>query len=387
MLFALSEHARSVRVAIIAETFLPTINGVTRSVEKTIQHLAAQGHEVLVVTPAVPGTGDETWPGDVTVLGLPSLSLPAYPGVRVAVAGVAKIRGILAGFAPDVVHLASPFELGWKAVQAAHQLGLPTVAVYQTDLPGYARRYGLPFLSTWATERVREVHTLADRTLAPSTSAMGDLARLNVPRVELWRRGVDGVQFHPSRRSDDFRADAAAPGTVLLGYVGRLATEKQVEDLVAVASIENTRLVIIGDGPRRAALEAALPGALFTGHLSGDRLTTAMASLDVFIHPGELETFCQTIQEAMASAVPVVATGTGGPVDLVDSSRTGWLYTPGDLGELRDRVVDLVGDGAKRRAFGTAAYNSVRSRTWHSVGEELLRHYDAAIIRRGARTG
>jgi phosphatidylinositol alpha 1,6-mannosyltransferase len=374
-----------VRVAIIAETFLPTINGVTRSVERTIQHLAAQGHEILVVTPAVPGTGDGTRADGVEVMGLASLPLPAYPGVRVALAGVPRIRRILSAFAPDVVHLASPFELGWKAAQAASQLGLPTVAVYQTDLPGYATRYGLPFLSSWAAERVRNVHALADRTLAPSTAAIADLGRLDVPRVELWRRGVDAVQFHPGRRSGSFRAGVAAPGTVLLGYVGRLAAEKQVEDLAAVASLENTRLVIIGDGPRRAALEAALPGALFTGHLGGDRLTTAMASLDVFIHPGELETFCQTIQEAMASAVPVVATGRGGPVDLVDSSRTGWLYTPGDLGELHDRVADLAGDGAKRRAFGAAAYDSVRSRTWHAAGEELLGHYDAAITLRGAR--
>lgn len=171
----------------------------------------------------------------------------------------------------------------------------------------------------------------------------------------------------------------APGGERILGYVGRLAAEKQVDDLAALRGIPNTRIVIVGDGPERARLEKLLPNALFLGFLSGDDLATAVAGFDVFVHPGELETFCQTIQEAMASGVPVVATGRGGPLDLVDSSRTGWLYRPGDLAELRARVADLTGDEAKRRAFANAARASVEARTWKSVCAALIGHYSAAI--------
>ena len=165
---------------------------------------------------------------------------------------------------------------------------------------------------------------------------------------------------------------------MLVGFVGRLAAEKQVEDLAVLDNLPGIRLVIIGDGPERERLSRRLPGAHFTGGLLGSDLSKAVASLDVFVHPGPYETFCQAAQEAMASAVPVVAVGAGGLRDLVDNSRTGWLYPPGDLRALRAHVADLAGDEAKRRAMGTAAHHAVRARTWPVVCDRLLGHYDEA---------
>jgi phosphatidylinositol alpha 1,6-mannosyltransferase len=293
--------------------------------------------------------------------------------------GVYRVKRILADYAPDVVHLASPFVLGWRAAQAAHQLGIPTVAIYQTEVPSYAGRYGVPFLENWAWNRVDQIHVLASRTLVPSTFALNQLRGRGIPRVDMWRRGVDTQRFNPVKRDPGWRASVAPGGERLIGYVGRLAAEKQVEDLAVLADVPGTRLVIVGDGPQRPALEAALPQAVFTGFLGGDDLARAVASFDLFVHPGEFETFCQTIQEAMASGVPVVATGRGGPLDLVENSRTGWLYEPGDLEGFRARVMDLMGDDAKRRAFAAAAHASVQGRTWSVLGAELVGHYKAVI--------
>ena len=355
------------------------MNGVTGSVLHVLRHLAAEGHETLVIAPRA-GEITTDLHGARTEL-LRSTPLPSYPEVRIVFARAARLTAILREFRPDVVHLASPFVLGWQGLAAADALRVPAVAVYQTDVIAYAERYGMPQAAALAGRHVARLHRRATLTLAPSTASLQQLEALGVDRLRRWGRGVDTTRFGPERRSDAWRSDVA-PGRTIVGYVGRLAPEKQVEDLAALAGLDGTRLVIVGDGPARPALERALPDAVFTGHLTGGALAEALASFDVFVHPGESDTFGQTIQEALASGVPVVATGTGGPVDLVRSSVDGWLYRPGDLRDLRARVADLIGDAGKRRAFAVAARESVRDRSWDALCRQLVGHYeDARMLR------
>ncbi|MGI9823385.1 glycosyltransferase [Agromyces sp. Marseille-Q5079] len=374
------------KVALLAESFLPHMNGVTHSLLQVLRHLDRRGHDALVIAPgpgAADGAFDEALHGARTVF-VPSVPLPSYPDVRVALAGAHRLAGVLRAHGSEVVHLASPFVLGWRGIAAAETIGVPSVAVYQTDVPGYAERYGVPGAAPALARHLARLHSRATLTLAPSTSAVERLTALGVEpdRVALWRRGVDTDRFAPGRRSGRWRRDVAgaAPDEVVVGYVGRLAPEKQVEDLRALVGLPRTRLVVVGDGPSRAPLERMLPTAVFTGFLDGDALAEAMAGFDVFVHPGENETFCQTVQEALASGVPVVAVGRGGPLDLVENSIDGWLYRPGDLAEFRARVLDLVGDDAKRRAFAVRAREAVRGRGWDVLGDELLGHYDRAAI-------
>jgi len=369
-----------VKVALVAESFLPHTNGVTHSLLRVLDHLAARGDEAVVIAPDAPGGPDRV--GGAEVLRVPAVGWPGYKDVRVALSRARGIGRLLDQVSPDVVHLASPFMLGWAAVRAASDAGLPTVAVYQTDVPSYAAAYRAPWGEPLLWSRVRAIHAAADLNLAPSTAAMDQLAALGVPRLELWPRGVDTVRFNPARRSDALRRRWAPHGEVVVGYVGRLANEKRVGDLARIATMPGVRIVIIGEGPDDARLRRLMPNAVFAGFLGGGELAEAVASLDVMVHPGELETFGQSIQEALASGVPVVAPRRGGPIDLIDHGSNGFLYEPGRLDWMRAAVAMLVADEDLRLIQAAHARVSVEGRTWPKICASLTRHYEATVSAR-----
>ncbi|MBD0711458.1 glycosyltransferase family 4 protein [Streptomyces sp. CBMA291] len=368
------------RVVIVTESFPPDVNGVAHCALQTARHLVRRGHAPLVIAPAVADPAADS-DAPCPVVRVPSLPLPGYPQVRVALPS-RRVAAAIAAHRADLVHLAGPFVLGVRGMTAAARLGIPAVAVYQTDLAGYARTYvGTGENAAW--RRLRAVHGAADRTLAPSSAAARDLARHGIGRVRLWGRGVDTVRFHPGLRDDLLRRELAPDGELLVGYVGRLAPEKRV-DLLAAAELPGVRLVVVGDGPSEPALRTALPDARFLGRRTGGDLARIFASLDVFAHTGPFETFCQTVQEAMASGVPVIAPAAGGPLDLVDHGRTGLLVPPEDPDGLRRAVAALAAAPALRRAYGTAGRAAVEGRTWEALGDELIGHYREVLRQRTA---
>ncbi|GAA2552784.1 MULTISPECIES: glycosyltransferase family 4 protein [Streptomyces] len=369
------------RVVIVTESFPPDVNGVAHCALQTARHLVDRGHTPVVVAPAPVGNApDDRAP--CPVVRVPSLPLPGYPQVRVALPS-RRLAAAIAGHRADIVHLAGPFVLGVRGMAAAARLGLPAVAVYQTDLAGYARTYmGAGEAAAW--RRLRSVHAAADLTLAPSGAALRDLEAHGVPRVKLWPRGVDTARFRPGLRDAALRRALAPNGELVVGYVGRLAPEKQVELLAGACALPGVRVVVVGDGPSRPGLEQALPGAVFLGRRTGDELARLFASLDVFVHTGPFETFCQTVQEAMASGVPVVAPAVGGPLDLVAHGRTGLLVPPRDATAVRDAVRALAADPGRRAAYGATGRAMVEGRTWAAVGDQLIGHY--ADVLAGRRT-
>lgn len=274
--------------------------------------------------------------------------------------------------------------VGAAGMRTARRLGVPTVAVFQTDLAGFATSYGLRAVAPPAWRWLARVHRHADRTLAPSRPVMAELARHGIERVHHWGRGVDLDGFSPTART---RPPTTDVDVVRVGFVGRLAAEKRVERLAPVLDLPGVEVVVVGDGDRRAALERALPGATFTGMLSGAELHRAYADLDVFVHTGEHETFCQAVQEAQAAGVAVVAPARGGPLDLVEHGRNGLLWHPGAPGSLLDAVASLAADPGARARLGRAARAGVAQRSWSAVGDQLLGHYRAVVSGDADRDG
>jgi phosphatidylinositol alpha 1,6-mannosyltransferase len=369
------------RVLVVAESFLPQVNGVTNSVRRVLEHLAAEGHQAELVAP----TGPATYAGFPVRL-TKGTSLPFYRDFRIGFETRAKLRAEMQRFRPDVVHIASPASLGFQAARAADELAIPTVAIYQTDLIGFAERYHLPGIGAGGvlamTYLTRRIHTLVDRTLAPSTASLRQLEGLDIPRLARWPRGVDLDAFDPSFRTTALRERLGAEDRLLVGYVGRLAPEKELELLTYLSGDPRYQLVIIGGGPEEARLRRILPDAAFLGVLHGAELSAAYASFDVFVHTGRHETYCQSAQEALASGVPVVAPRSGGPVDVVDDGVAGFLYDPGDGNDLGGYVDRLARDPDFRARMGIAARRSVEGRSWQAVNAALVRHYRDVVAGR-----
>jgi phosphatidylinositol alpha 1,6-mannosyltransferase len=371
-----------VRVAIVAESFLPNVNGVTNSVLRVIEHLRRSGHEVLVIAPDNPRgqpPADRVHDG-VRVHRVPSRMFPKVTSLPLGVPRPRMI-GVLRGFDPDVVHLASPALLGYGGLLAARHLGVPTVAVFQTDVAGFAQSYGVGAMSRTAWAWTRHLHGKADRTLAPSTSAMENLVAQSIPRVHRWGRGVDVTGYVPSARDQSLRTSWSPSGLPVVGFVGRLAPEKHVERLAVLAGRDDLQVVIVGDGVDKQKLERLMPSAIFTGALYGSALATAYASMDVFVHTGEHETFCQTVQEAKASGVPVIAPNAGGPRDLIVPMQTGLLLEVADFEARLSTAVDHLLD--ERPRYSAAARRSVLATTWPAVCAQLVTHYEAVVGTRG----
>lgn len=371
------------RVAVVSESFLPTLNGVTTSVVQLLEHLAARGDDALLIVPAA---GSPRNYAGFPVHEVPAIAYRSFP------VGLpnSQISTLLDRFRPDVLHAAAPFLLGAQAIAAGNRLGVPSVAIYQTDVSGYARRNRLTVASGFARRVVRWIHDGADLTLAPSTAAIADLEDAGVVRLDRWGRGVDVDLYHPSRRGtaavQELRQQLAPGGEVILGYVGRVAPEKRLEQLAELSVLGGYRLVVVGGGPAIPAVRRALADlpVAFLGELRGEELANAYASFDVFVHTGTEETFGQTLQEAHASGLPVVAPRVGGPIDLVDSGRDGILYDPEAEGSLAAAADALLVDADLRQRMGAAGRERVATRSWAVLCEELVGHYEQVIAARAS---
>jgi phosphatidylinositol alpha 1,6-mannosyltransferase len=373
-----------VRVALVAETFIPAVNGVVNSVVRVADHLLDRGHRPLVIAPdGCPGQFETPSGRTVQVIGVPAVRVPRYPGLAIARPGT-DLAPVLHDFAPDVVHLASPFVLGWSGAIAAEALDIPAIAVFQTDMSGFLRRYRLSAASPALWAGLRRLHGLTDLTLVPSTATAYQLHAQGIGPLAIWARGVDSDRFHPRHRSELLHAGLGGVGTLVVGFVGRLAAEKRVDLLEPITRLPGVQLVVIGDGPKRQSLERAMPNARFLGLHTGADLARLMASLDLLVNPGSDETFCQVIQEALASGVPVITAASGGPLDLVRHGDNGWLWGGDDPAVLAALVSTLRTDRRELTAAAQRSRASVVTRTWSRIGDDLIGHYRQVIAARTA---
>jgi glycosyltransferase involved in cell wall biosynthesis len=363
------------RIGIISETYPPEINGVSLTVHGLATGLAHRGHTIDMIRPRQHVSHVDE-PG-IHALETRGAALPRYPGLRFGLPAPRTLRKRWTEQRPDVIYVATEGPLGRSAVKTAVRLGIPVATGFHTRFDTYANHYGVGFLTPVVHGYLRRFHCRANITLVPTDALAAELAAMGVDHARLLRRAVDTKLFHPSKRDNSLReswgVDADTP--VVL-YVGRIAPEKNLDLAVSTfraiqQKAPNARYVWVGDGPARAALQAAHPDFLFVGMKRDENLAAHYASADLFPFPSLSETFGNVILEALAAGLPVVAYNEGAAREHLLDGVNGFRIESGNAEAFTTAAVTLGSNIGLIRQMGTAAVASVERLSPEAVIREF----------------
>lgn len=372
------------RIAIVTEVFLPKIDGVVTRLTRTLDQLAALGHEVRIFAT---GQAPDTYAG-FEVTRIPSLSLWVYPEIKFGLPSWNFFREIR-DFDPDVIHAVNPIWTAALGVFAAQRDAVPLVASFHTNVPEYVDALGIGWTRPLTEAALKYLHNQAAVNLCTSGPMVDTAREVGIRNVKLWPKAVDTETYHPSRATAEMRTRLTDgnPEAPLLTYIGRVSKEKDLKRLNNVmrlvrAECDDARLAIVGDGPFLNELKETFDPSftVFTGYLSGEELAAAFATGDVFLFPSATETLGLVALESFASRVPVIGTRAGGIPFVIEEGVTGHLIDP-DAGDAAwaNAAVELLQDSARRENMGAAARCEAEKYSWVESTQALLAAYEEAI--------
>jgi len=378
--------ARRIRVAVVTETYPPEINGVARTVGPMVDWLLARGHAVELVRPRQrrePVRAPHPALRETLTLGA---VIPKWQ-VQVGFSLPWRLAARWRSMRPDLVHVVTEGPLGWAAVSAATALDIPLSSDFHTNFHAYTEHYGFAWLQGAVAGYLRRLHNRTSCTLVPTEQLRSELAHLGIERLRIAGRGVDAALFNPSRRSAELRRRwGCLNDERVVISVGRLAPEKGL-DLFATAARSmhavdtSIRVVVVGDGPRRAWLEQRNPGFHFAGMRVGEDLAAHYASADVFLFPSVTETFGNVVLEAMASGLAVVAYDDAAARQHMVHMVSGLLAPRGDARLFIHLAELLARDPTLRHSLGREARRVSKEWPWERKFPEL----EAALLETASR--
>ena len=364
---------RSLRTAVVTETYPPEVNGVALTIREVVEGLQRRNHDVQLIRPRRNGddaAGSSVRFHEVLMRGLP---IPRYANLRMGVPSKRALVRLWSVRRPDVVHIATEGPLGWSALQAAIHLKLPVSSDFRTNFHAYSKHYGIGWLHKPIMAYLRKFHNRTQCTMVPTEALRRDLERGGFHKLSVVARGVDTHQFHPNRRSEALRRDwGAAADDLVVTCVGRLAPEKNLGVLSAafeqiLRAQPNAKLLLVGDGPLRDELKTRWPVAVLAGQRTGHDLAAHYASADLFLFPSVTETFGNVTIEAMASGLPVVAFNYAAAAQLIRDDDNGCLVPFGDDAAFIKVASRLAGDAPRRRWMGERARHGACDAGWDGI--------------------
>lgn len=386
----LSPARRQLRIAVVSETYPPEINGVAMTTGRIVDGLLQQGHEVQLVRPRQ-HAGDQPAPAEgfdeMLSVGIP---IPKYNHLKMGLPARLALGRAWSVRRPDIVQVVTEGPLGWSAVAAARKLKIPVITEFHTNFHSYTRYYGVGWLKQPLAAWLRRFHNKGDLCLAPTAALRGELLGSGYASVEVVARGVDTRLFAPQRRDEALRHSwGAQPDTLVCAIVSRLAPEKNFElGIQAFAEIRarrpDARLLLVGDGPARAALQARHPEHVYAGMRSGEDLAAHYASADCFLFPSSTETFGNVIAEALASGLPVLSYDYAAASELLRHGHNGLLVPYADEQAFVAGAAALA-DAPRLAAMRQQARASVLHMDWQAIVQRLVAIQEQVIERHAQR--
>ncbi|MFA6120445.1 MAG: glycosyltransferase family 1 protein [Sideroxydans sp.] len=364
-------------IALVTETYLPEVNGVAVTVARMVEGLLKRGNRIHMIRPRQSRNdvcGEQINYRETLVAGM---AIPGYSALRIGLPAKGRLVKMWSEQRPDIVHIATEGPLGWSALAAARKLEIPVSTDFHTNFHCYAKHYRIGLFTKPMAAYLRNFHNKASCTIVPTDSLQRQLERDGYQNVIVVSRGVDGELFHPAKRSqrlrDSWGADEETPVVML---VSRLAPEKNLD--VVIQAFEQmrkmnplARLVMVGDGPARAELQANNPHVIFAGMQTGEALAQHYASGDIFLYPSLTETYGNVTVESMASGLATVAFDYAAARQHIRHDLNGLLVPYEDTEAFIAQAKAIISDMARVHRLRHAARHTMESQTWERIMGDL----------------
>jgi len=375
-----------IKVAIFTGNYNHIRDGVSLTLNRLVAFLMNSGVEVLVFAPTI---DEPVLNHNGTLVAVPSIQLPGRPEYRVSTGFPDKQRAILEDFDPDLVHIATPDLLGYKALKWAQKAGKPVVSSFHTHFSSYLKYYKIGFLEPLLWKYLAWFYNYCEQVYVPSQSMADILEEHSIEsELKIWARGIDTQLFHPSKGGKEWRKKFGFKASdIIIVYVSRLVWEKNpglYADVVKrlQENYEQVKALIVGDGPALEELKEIFPGAVYTGFLKGDELAAGYANSDIFFFPSDTETFGNVTLEAMASGLPCVVADATGSKSLIEQGENGFVIPVENRDEFYHKIEKLIADKSLRVSMGKSSLEKSKRYTWEAINGRLLKFYQEVLSRR-----
>jgi 1,2-diacylglycerol 3-alpha-glucosyltransferase len=380
-------------ICMFTNTYLPHVGGVARSVHNFAHDLQTMGHQVLIVAPTFPEAGIDDAQDD-GIVRVPAIQNFNGSDFSMRIPVPFYIDEKLDDFQPDIIHSHHPYLLGDAAFRAARRRRLPLVFTHHTLYEEYThyvtgdnknfRQFARNLSTMYAN--------LCDQVVAPSKS-IADLIQdrgVTTPVTEI-PTGVDTVFFGSADGHAFTKAWQIPENAFVIGHVGRLAPEKNLEFLAksvarSLKTLSDTWFCVAGEGPEKDNIrdifdeQNLLNRLILTGNLTGKDLAAAYQAMDMFVFSSTTETQGMVLTEAMAAGTPVIALDAPGAREVVLHNRNGLLLDGDtDFKAFSQTLCDAVSHPEKTAVWQKYALQTAQDFSRKTCAQKLSDLYEYAI--------